>query len=112
MAKVVRDGKLYDKYLPAPKKRKGKDIAQVVWQQYDMSKDITLSSPKGWQEHYSVSDDKKGKVYREYLNSPWKTSGRWSQTGIKDEKTTRWNTKTTRVDLKSKKKKRLDNLTK
>lgn len=112
MAKVVRDGRLVDGYLPPAKKRKWKDIAWLVWQQYDMGKDISMSRPQGWHEHYDVPNEKKGKVYREYLNSPKKTKGNGSYTGTKKEKTTRWEDKTTSVTLKSKKKKLLDKLTK
>ena len=34
MAKVVRDGRLYEQ---APKKRKGKDLAWPISSQYDMT---------------------------------------------------------------------------
>lgn len=100
MTYYVRDGRL-------EKKRKAKDMAWPIASQYDMTKDITMSQPKGWQEHYNVEDKAKGRVYREYLNSPWKTRG-WNMVGIKDEKTTRGNDKTTKITLNSKRKKMLN----
>ena len=110
MAKVVRDGRLYDKYLQAPKKRKGKDLAWPISQWYDMTKDISMERPKGWHEHYDVPANKKAKVYREYVASPGKSKWRGQLVGTKDE-STRWWGKTTTITL-NKKKKALDKLKK
>ena len=107
MAKIVRGGRLVDAYLPPAKKRKGKDMAWPISSQYDMAKDVSLERPKGWHEHYDVPDNKKAKVYREYVASPGKSKWRGQLVGTKDE-STRWWGKTTTITLNSKKKKMLD----
>lgn len=56
--------------------RKGKNLSNVIAQQYDFQKSnhlIPVKWKNGWHESYAIPPSKKGRIYNEYLNMPWKS---------------------------------------
>lgn len=61
------------KKLPA---RQGKNLSNAIAQQYNFQKSnhlVPVKGNNGWHETYAVEPSKKGRIYREYLNMPWKS---------------------------------------
>ena len=84
MTYVVRGGNL-------EKKRKGKDIAWPIAASYDMEKRWSSKWPNDWFTNVwstQVPDNKKTKVYKEYLKSdkygskPWEKHWAYSKDGV------------------------------